>query len=99
MIKAGNAVDEMIDQLLRCLEEGDIIVDGGNSHFPDTIRRTRYVEVKRTFVCGHRSLRRRGRRFEGAEYDVAGGSPAAWPYVETCFSGGLCKGRGRNAML
>ena len=93
MIKAGNAVDEMIDQLLKCLEEGDIIVDGGNSHFPDTIRR-----VKRTFVCGHRSLRRRGRRFEGAKYD-AGRQPCGMAVCQTCFSGGLCKGRGRNAML
>ena len=40
MIKAGSSVDEMIEKLLAVLEPGDIIIDGGNSHFPDTIRRT-----------------------------------------------------------
>ena len=40
MVKAGAAVDSLIDQLIPVLEEGDIIIDGGNSHFPDTIRRT-----------------------------------------------------------
>ena len=38
MIKAGGAVDAMIETLIPLLEEGDIIIDGGNSHFPDTIR-------------------------------------------------------------
>ena len=40
MVKAGQAVDSLIDQLLPILEPGDILIDGGNSHFPDTIRRT-----------------------------------------------------------
>ena len=40
MIKAGASVDAMIDKLLPLLEDGDIIIDGGNSHFPDTMRRT-----------------------------------------------------------
>ena len=44
MVKAGAAVDALIDQLLPHLEQGDILIDGGNSHFPDTIRRTAYVE-------------------------------------------------------
>src|SRR5690242_19367360 len=35
MVKAGDTVDQMIDQLLPHLEKGDIIIDGGNSHFPD----------------------------------------------------------------
>src|SRR4030043_319944 len=46
MVKAGAAVDDFIEQLLPHLENGDIIIDGGNSHFPDTIRRTPYVESK-----------------------------------------------------
>ena len=46
MVKAGSPVDDMIEQLLPHLEPGDIIIDGGNSHFPDTIRRTTYVESK-----------------------------------------------------
>ena len=44
MVKAGAAVDAMIDQLIELLEPGDILIDRGNSHFPDTIRRTKYVE-------------------------------------------------------
>ena len=43
MVRAGQAVDDFIDKLLEVLEPGDIIIDGGNSHFPDTIRRTKYV--------------------------------------------------------
>ena len=46
LIKAGSPVDAMIDQLIPLLEQGDVIIDGGNSHFPDTIRRTEYVESK-----------------------------------------------------
>ena len=45
MIKAGAAVDSTIDALLPLLDDGDIIIDGGNSHFPDTIRRTAHVEA------------------------------------------------------
>jgi 6-phosphogluconate dehydrogenase len=41
MVKAGKPVDELIEQLLPLIEKGDILIDGGNSHFPDTIRRTR----------------------------------------------------------
>ena len=44
MVKAGDPVDQLIEQLLPYLEEGDIIIDGGNSHFPDTVRRTKYVD-------------------------------------------------------
>ena len=46
MVKAGAAVDNFIEKLLEVLEPGDNIIDGGNSHFPDTIRRTSYVESK-----------------------------------------------------
>src|SRR5262249_45105369 len=44
MVKAGQAVDDFIEMVLPHLEPGDLIIDGGNSHFPDTIRRTRYLE-------------------------------------------------------
>ena len=44
MIKAGKPVDDMIEQLLPLLDDGDILIDGGNSHFPDTMRRCTYVE-------------------------------------------------------
>jgi 6-phosphogluconate dehydrogenase len=46
MVKAGGAVDAVIEDLLPLLDPGDIIIDGGNSHFPDTIRRTSYLEEK-----------------------------------------------------
>ena len=46
LVKAGAAVDSFIEQLIPHLEEGDIIIDGGNTHFPDTIRRTKYLEEK-----------------------------------------------------
>jgi 6-phosphogluconate dehydrogenase len=52
MVKAGAAVDAFIDQLLPHLEDGDIIIDGGNSHFPDTIQRTEYVESKGKLYIG-----------------------------------------------
>ena len=52
MVKAGEAVDAMIDTLLPLLEDGDIIIDGGNSHFPDTIRRTEYVESQGKLYVG-----------------------------------------------
>ena len=52
MIKAGSAVDDMIDALIPLLESGDIIIDGGNSHFPDTARRTEYVESKGLLYIG-----------------------------------------------
>ena len=40
MVKAGKPVDDFIEQIIPHLQKGDIIIDGGNSHFPDTIRRT-----------------------------------------------------------
>ena len=52
MVKAGKPVDAFIEQVIPYLEEGDIIIDGGNSHFPDTIRRTKYVESKGLLYIG-----------------------------------------------
>ena len=52
MVKAGAPVDDFIEQLLKVLEPGDIIIDGGNSHFPDTMRRTQYVESKGLLYIG-----------------------------------------------
>jgi 6-phosphogluconate dehydrogenase len=84
MVKAGKAVDEFIDLLLPHLEPGDIIIDGGNSLFEDTIRRTRYVESKGllyigTGVSGGEEGARRGPSI------MPGGSPAAWPHVKPIF--------------
>ena len=52
LVKAGAAVDAFIDSIVPHLEPGDIIIDGGNSHFPDTIRRTAYVESKGLLFIG-----------------------------------------------
>src|ERR1039457_6857638 len=52
MVKAGKAVDDFIEMLLPHLEAGDLIIDGGNSHFPDSIRRTKDLERKGLLFCG-----------------------------------------------
>jgi 6-phosphogluconate dehydrogenase len=52
LVKAGKPVDDFIELVLPHLEPGDIIIDGGNSHFPDTIRRTKYVESKGFLYIG-----------------------------------------------
>src|SRR5689334_17581614 len=52
MVKAGAAVDDFIESLLPHLAPGDLLIDGGNSHFPDTIRRTRYLEGKGLLYVG-----------------------------------------------
>ncbi len=84
MVKAGRPVDEYIDQLVPLLEPGDIIIDGGNSHFSDTIRR-------------HKTLASRGLLFIGTGVSggeegalkgpslMPGGAPEAWPHVKDIF--------------
>ena len=52
LVKAGPAVDDLIEQLLPYLEPGDIVIDGGNTHFADTERRTQYVESKGLLYVG-----------------------------------------------
>jgi len=52
LVKAGKPVDDFIELIMPHLEKGDIIIDGGNSHFPDTIRRTKYVESKGFLYIG-----------------------------------------------
>lgn len=84
MVKAGKPVDEFIEQLLPVLEPGDIIIDGGNSLFEDTARRTKYVESKGllyigTGVSGGEEGARRGPSI------MPGGSPAAWEHVKPIF--------------
>jgi len=84
LVQAGKAVDDWIETLLPLLERGDIIIDGGNSHFPDSNRRTKYLASK-------------GLRFvgagvsggeEGARYGpsiMPGGDESAWPYIKDIF--------------
>ena len=84
MVKAGQAVDQLIDQLLPCLEEGDILIDGGNSHFPDTIRRTAYVENKGLLYVGTGVSGGEEGALNGPSM-MPGGSPAAWEHVKPIF--------------
>ena len=84
LVKAGAAVDKFIDMLLDHLEPGDIIIDGGNSYFRDTIRRAKHVEDKGllyigTGVSGGEEGARHGPSI------MPGGSPAAWPHVKPIF--------------
>ena len=84
LVKAGQAVDDFIEQLIPVLEPGDIIIDGGNSHFPDTIRRCKYVESKGLLYIGTGVSGGE----EGALLGPAmmpGGSNAAWPAVKDIF--------------
>ena len=84
MVKAGPAVDSLIEQLLPLLEQGDIIIDGGNSHFPDTIRRTAYVESKGLLYIGTGVSGGEEGALKGPSM-MPGGSPAAWPVVKPIF--------------
>jgi 6-phosphogluconate dehydrogenase len=81
LVKAGQPVDDFIELLLPLLDEGDIIMDGGNSNYNDTIRRTAYVESRGllyigTGVSGGEEGARHGPSI------MPGGSPEAWPHVK-----------------
>ncbi|KAG8903879.1 6-phosphogluconate dehydrogenase, decarboxylating [Tulasnella sp. 403] len=84
LVKAGPAVDDFIDQLTPHLSSGDIIIDGGNSHYPDSIRRCQKLEEKGFLFVG--SGVSGGE--EGARYGpslMPGGSTAAWPHIKDIF--------------
>jgi len=84
MVKAGKPVDEFIEQIVPHLEAGDIIIDGGNSHFPDTMRRTKYLESKGLLFIGTGVSGGEEGALKGPSI-MPGGSPAAWPHVKPIF--------------
>jgi 6-phosphogluconate dehydrogenase len=84
MVKAGKPVDDFIELLIPHLQKGDIIIDGGNSHFPDTIRRTKYLESKGFFFIGTGVSGGEEGALKGPSI-MPGGSPAAWPAVKPIF--------------
>ncbi|MBQ1619085.1 MAG: decarboxylating NADP(+)-dependent phosphogluconate dehydrogenase [Bacteroidales bacterium] len=86
MIKAGQAVDDFIEKLIPLLDKGDIIIDGGNTHFPDTARRTAYVESKGLLYIGTGVSGGEEGALHGPSM-MPGGSPAAWPFVKPIFQG------------
>ena len=84
MVKAGKPVDACLDTLLPLLEPNDIIIDGGNSYYKDTARRTAHVESKGllyvgTGISGGEEGARRGPSI------MPGGSAAAWPHIQDIF--------------
>jgi len=81
MVKAGQAVDDTIEQLLGVFEKGDIIIDGGNSNYQDTIRRTAYVESKGLLYIGTGVSGGEEGALTGPSI-MPGGSAAAWPEVK-----------------
>jgi 6-phosphogluconate dehydrogenase len=86
MVKAGDTVDQMIDHVAPLLTEGDIIIDGGNSLFTDTNRRTKSLAEKGILFVGTGVSGGE----EGARYGpsiMPGGNPAAWPHVKEIFQG------------
>ncbi len=84
MVKAGKPVDAFIEQVIPHLEDGDIIIDGGNSHFPDTIRRTEYVESKGLLYIGTGVSGGEEGALLGPSI-MPGGSPKAWEHVKPIF--------------
>ena len=84
MVKAGQAVDDFIETILPHLEEGDIVIDGGNSHFPDTIRRTNYLAEKGLCYIGTGMSGDEEGALKGPSI-MPGGNPAAWPHVKPIF--------------
>ena len=84
MVKAGQAVDDFIEKLIPVLDPGDVIIDGGNTHFPDTARRTAYVESKGLLYIGTGVSGGEEGALKGPSM-MPGGSPAAWPLVKPIF--------------
>ena len=93
MVKAGRAVDDLIEQLLDVLEPGDVIIDGGNSHYPDTVRRTAYVEEKGLLYVGTGVSGGEEGALTGPSL-MPGGSPEAWPLIRPVFQAICAKADG-----
>ncbi len=84
MVKAGPAVDALIEQLLPLLSPGDVIIDGGNTYYPDTERRTKYVESKGLLFVGSGVSGGEEGALLGPSL-MPGGSEAAWPLIKPIF--------------
>jgi 6-phosphogluconate dehydrogenase len=84
MVKAGKPVDDMIEAIAPYLEKGDILIDGGNSHFPDTVRRTRSLAAKGLLFIGTGVSGGEEGALNGPSI-MPGGHPEAWPHVKPIF--------------
>jgi 6-phosphogluconate dehydrogenase len=94
LVKAGRAVDDFIEQIVPYLEPGDVIIDGGNTHFPDTIRRTAYVESKGLLYIGTGVSGGEEGALNGPSM-MPGGSKAAWELVKPVFQSICAKADGQ----
>ncbi len=86
MVKAGRPVDLVIESLLPFLEEGDIVIDGGNSEFPDSVRRTDELKEKGILYVGTGVSGGEEGALKGPSI-MPGGNPDAWPHVKDIFQG------------
>jgi 6-phosphogluconate dehydrogenase len=84
MVKAGPAVDALIDELVPLLSPGDVIIDGGNTHYADSERRTKYVEEKGLLFVGAGVSGGEEGALKGPSI-MPGGSAAAWPIIKPIF--------------
>lgn len=86
MVKAGQPVDDLIEESLPFLEKGDVVIDGGNSHYPDTERRVNELKAKGIFFIGTGVSGGE----EGARHGpsiMPGGNPDGWPIIKPIFQG------------
>jgi 6-phosphogluconate dehydrogenase len=84
MVKAGPAVDQVIEEVAPLLEAGDIVIDGGNTHYPDTTRRTRALKERGLLFIGTGVSGGEEGALRGPSI-MPGGDPAAWPAVKPIF--------------
>jgi 6-phosphogluconate dehydrogenase len=84
MVKAGKPVDDVIDELVPLLEPGDILIDGGNSHYPDTTRRTQLLKDKGILFVGSGVSGGEEGALKGPSI-MPGGNPDAWPHIKPIF--------------
>ena len=84
MVKAGPAVDAFIEAIIPLLQPGDVIIDGGNTHFSETERRTEHVESKGLLYIGTGVSGGEEGALKGPSM-MPGGSEKAWPLVKPIF--------------
>ena len=94
MVKAGAPVDQLIEQLLALMAPGDILIDGGNSHYTDTLRRLSAIEAKGLFYVGTGISGGEKGALLGPSL-MPGGSAAAWPLIKDIFMAIAAKADGQ----
>jgi len=92
LVKAGAAVDAVIQEVVPFLEPGDILIDGGNTHFPDTTRRMKELAPKGILYIGTGVSGGEEGALKGPSI-MPGGDPKAWPAVKPIFQSIAAKAR------